>query len=280
MSRRDECDPPLEARVLRALDACRPTGNDRAQLPTDVTDAAAADPRYDAWLKQSAQFDAAVAATFRQVPVPAGLEARLALTLAAEELAESTDAPLTLLVARQAGTRTVSRRVWIAAAGVALAGTLSGRLWSWVFDRFFQSPPLALEQVRDQLLDFHKLTALDGVLIPSTEKHPHAPLISAALVPQIDPQWRALGERTILGYDVDAYELAPADAPRATYYKLRARRGAAPIAVAEISPPRHPGTTGGYTCAVWIEHDHYVALVVEGDEARYEKFLQPPPVVV
>lgn len=280
MSRQDDLDEPLDARVLRALDACRPTGNERRQLPADAAEALAADPRYETWLKQSTKFDAAVAAAFQQVPVPAGLEARLAAALATEELADSTTGPVTLPVASHAVPRTVSRRVWIAAAGVALAGTLSGRLWSWVLDRFFQSPPLALEQVRDQLLDFHKLTAHEGVLIPSTEKHPHGPLISAALVPQIDPLWRALGERTILGYDVDAYELAPPDAARATYYKLRARRGAAPIAVAETSPPRHPGTTGGYTCAVWIEHDHYVALVVEGDQTRYEKFLQPPPVVV
>jgi hypothetical protein len=276
-------DPrPLDPRLLEALDACRPATDDFADLSPQDRERFESDPRYASWLARSAEFDAAVARAYDDVPVPTGMSARLTVALTEADAAEAASAA-TVTPASVAAAPT-SRRRWMAAFGSALTATAAGAAFL-IWRNRQPREEMTREQFLDEMLVFHQRTAGEAggarILTQSGDEADRRLLeqlpLSRTVVPQDRVRWRKFDE-TSLGRSGIAYELARPGGPRAVLYVMADDRGLPIAELPKDEPDRAPATTGGCALGAWREAGRLAILVVDGDAGRYEQFLVRPQI--
>jgi hypothetical protein len=270
---------PFDVDLLHKLDACRPGHEDAAELLSESDRrVVAADPRYAERQRRTAAFDAAVARVYADVPVPVGVAERLQAALAAAADVESpivADSPAPPLPSR------FHRRRWLAAAGSALTATAAGwALFAWWRGRE-RDAYTTEELLHAALVRLRQTDAERNVAVPESKQAPPREFPrSAHVVPEAEPRWRRLEEPLVERAGV-AYELAPANAPRAVLYVLatRGEHGAPDLPPLPTDVPHTPSSTGGCALGAWREDDRLCVLVVDGDERRYRGFVERPQVV-
>jgi len=277
---------PLDAELLRRLDACRASTDDFAELLNAGDYAALADdPRYAEWYRRSAAFDMAVVDAMvddgaDQTPLPAGLFDRLQAALQADAAAtiEPTSSAASQHAEAVASPAGIDRRRWLVAAGSALSATAAGwALFAWLGNRGRE--PFSNEELLHDALALHRLAAArSGEAVPMSQQLPPTEFaFSSHVRPEVEPRWRLLAE-PLAGREGVAYELAAPHAPRAALYvaSRRGRLGAPALPALPADSGRAPSSTGGCSLGAWIEDDRLVVLVVEGDERRYRGFVERP----
>lgn len=272
--------PMHDPQILEALEACRPGKDDLSDLAMErLATAMAASPELDDLYERLQRLDAAVAAAFRDVPVPAGLQerilARLARTL--PTASEEAPAPAGELGATEAratspaggrpsGPTNCGRRrqlAWLAAAA-ALAASLLVALWvSW------GPTPLGDD------VDWNAAIVQFGADLQkgdfgsgqSAETAPSRFPLSLAVVPYPGITWRPV--RDFLGRSGIAYDLQDAWGLRATLYVVQAT-----ARLPDVPDAYQPLLATGH-CAVlaWQEGNLVYVLVVQGAGREYRRFL-------
>jgi len=243
-----------------ALEAC---GAD----PDDLNDPAvreavsrmSGDPAWRQAFERMQRFDAEMSMAFRDVPVPPGLAGRLVDNL---RPAAAESSPSAAVARSQPWLR---RAVLLAAATVAVTVTLS--FWqSWR-----NGPRYTLGgAVEEVVAFFHSDQAAPGFRLSDTPAPPGFRFSDGILVyPHV--RWRSV--KGLLHTDeAVAYELTTDDGHLARLYVLRQRVDDLPNA-----PPMRPArTTANCSVSVWRERGLVYLLVVRGDSAAYERFLNVP----
>jgi len=267
-------DQPIrDERILEAIEACRGGSDDVADeelafLAAELeADAELAD-LYD----RVQRTDEVLAAAFREVPVPEGLQQRLldrlAATRAADTLAaDSRKATAALAENRPAVAaarpRRFSRR-WLVAGGV-LTTTAAAVLVAVVVWMLNPGPrPYTKQMV---LEDAQRFFLDESRTLGPIRSYPDEP-------PPADYRIRPeqLGEllrwRPIAGFlDCDGVAY---DAPdgRATIYVVQRKIEHLPVQPPAGADP----TTGGVSASVWQQGDLLCVLVVDGDSDAYRRF--------
>lgn len=255
--------PVRDQRILEAMEACRAGSDDVADAAFSyLADAIAADPKLKDRYDRLQRLDARLAAGFRDVPVPDGLEGRLLERLAAARAAEfrSEQGQST----PQVGPRPTSgSRRWlvfaggasVAAAGLLAAVLISARGWNEYTEsqllvdaiEFFNSEPAGANR--------------SYVDRPWPDSYP----FSRDVLRVRGTRWRKI--RGFLGREGVAYDLPGPGRTRATLYVVRG-----PI---QGLPPRAPlapvHTTAGCSSAAWEADGLLYVLVIRG--GRYHDYV-------
>lgn len=270
-----ESQPIRDERILEAIEACRPGSDDVAEPALSYLAAAlAADPELENLYERLQQVDAMLAAGFRDVPVPEGLQQRLMERLAAAwaqqvdsaeeeqvpEIAKAT--PATAVVSAP---KRVSRR-WLLAGGGFAVGSAAALLVA-VAIGLFDSDGYDQQKVLDEAIQFCKSeTLLPGH--PLAEKTPPEDYpLSRAVARVRGVQWRSI--RNFLGCKGVAYDMW-VGGTQATLYVVNQ-----PVELPKrplLTPTR---ATGGYAASAWMEGGRLYVLVVRGNANAYSGFLAP-----
>lgn len=279
-------------RALEALEACR-SGHDELE-PEDrdfVARYFAANPEAKQEFRSRIRLDRRIAEAFQDVDLPGGLQERVIAALASGE--SEPEVPLSAVSAlggrvsadgvgdaEQAeappapmGRRTVSRR-WALLGG--LAATAAAVLLlavGWQLSRPVDYTgsdihALAIEYFVNEQNDRHPAESgrLLGEMAPPAD---YVPPADVRTTPRT--RWRSVAG--FLGHRAVAYDLASRGGHRATLYVVRLR-------VADDLPDAPPPTpvlrTGGCSTAAWASGQRLFVLVVGGDRADYQRFLNLP----
>lgn len=273
--------PMRDPRILEALEACRPGKDDLSDPAMErLATAMAASPELDDLYERLQRLDAALAAAFRDVPVPQGLQERIMERLAKASVgvfpqaAEPAEPQLGLPRADSAaaeaanlcGLARASRRRWLAGLGAAVAIAASFLLALWLN---WGPGPLGED------VDWSAAIARFGADLQSGDfgsgRSPDtAPArfpFSAAVVQYPGTTWRPV--RDFLGRSAIAYDLQDAWGLRATLYVVQA---AADLPdVPDLYQPLL--ATGQCALLAWREGNLVYVLVAQGASGEYRRFL-------
>lgn len=273
--------PMRDPRILEALEACRPGKDDLSDPAMErLATAMAASPELDDLYERLQRLDAALAAAFRDVPVPQGLQQRIVERLAKASLGVSPQAakpadpqvgsPRAESAAAEAanpcGLARASRRRWLAGLGavVVIAASLLLAAWlNWgpwpLGDDVDWSAAIARFGADLQSGDFGSGR--------SAETAPARFPFSAAVVQYPGTTWRPV--RDFLGRSAIAYDLQDAWGLRATLYVVQA---AADLPdVPDLYQPLL--ATGQCALLAWREGNLVYVLVAQGGGGEYRRFL-------
>ena len=249
--------------VYHGIESCRP-GSDDLQLPemSHVANAIAADPALEECYHDVQEWDTNVAAAFRDVPAPEGLQERLLAALAEQRLdVDEKPEPPAKTVSRRDDS---SRRLWIGgalAASLLIALGVSATVWNW-------STPVAVETWVATVTELH------GSL-PDAWK-------TAEAAPSDRPSFARLQrDVSVLGWmpikskfdsSAVAYRL---EHPRGATATLFVFRPAAIDPNLPLAPPAEPSQRNSrLTTGVWTSDGLVYALVVDGGREQYQGFLR------
>ena len=264
---KDEAIPP--ERILEAIEACRPQGDDMSDpMLGPLAEQLAGRPEWEEILRRSRRLDTVLVDVFRDVPVPDELEQRILERLAsAVSVAGCPPEPATAVVVRR---RRPARRWWWLLAGSAVAACVL----VVVFVRM-QSPG-----------DYGKAEVLDVAMAffdeGATQSDPLAPErrpavladypISRDVLQPPGTRWRAI--RGFLDRRGVAYDMKGWGGRRATLVVVHYRRAIAGLP--SKPPPRPLRTTGGQSAVAWQTDGLLYVLVVDGRQHVYRRFLNLP----
>ena len=247
-------DQPIhDERLLEAIEACRPGSDDVADPALSyLADALAADPELEKLYQRLQQVDATLAGLFRDVPVPEGLQERLAARI---EPAPS--------VVREPSR--FSRRRMLTGGLVGAAVVFISAVCLYVMR---PSPSYTPAMVLGQAIDVFTSPAGATAEFPNKGVSANHPITSAVAAP-LKPRWRPI--RDFLGRRGVAYDLT-IGASRAVLYVFNSPvKGLSPN-----RPTKSQHTTQGCAAAAWIEGERMYVLVVEDDRPQVFKiFLRP-----
>lgn len=280
--RPDERARPDEERLLEAIDACRPGGNDH-ELPETafLGELFERDHASRELFARLQQFDASIDAAMHRVAVPRGLEHRLLAALSAtreearsDAVSAALDSPAPAAEDDAAPTvapiprRRTSRRVWIA-SGVATAAALLVAYWFWPANEYTYEGVLAFGQ------EFFAADAQQrgSGVSPTVKAPPKGYRLSRFVNPHSSPKWRYV--KGFLGRNGVAYDLELGNV-RATLYVVKVAgtpKSPHVLPGAGQSPIRHPASSGQNPTDAWIENGFLYVLVVEGSEDDYQQFI-------
>jgi hypothetical protein len=288
----DDAQLPSESGAVPALiaiDACRPDSADfERELPPENSAAIRHDKRLTDRYRAVQKFDRKVAAAFRSVPVPMGLEAKLLAAIAEQQAEqdsvrglESTGpvelatppAPYHSAPVESRSLRSTRRR-WLQIAGGAIASTAAGVGFLW-WRQSNDVPPLTLEDVLDRALAFHlsrEGRVGESVLVSRVAAPADFPRSDLIVGLRSVPRWQHLDGR-FLGRAGVVYDLIGAEQQRASLYVLAS--DGRPEIPSLPDRPYKLHTTGGYTIDGWREKGRIQLLVVEGDADRFRNLLTP-----
>jgi len=248
--------PIRDERILHAIEACRPGSDDVADPALEFLAAELdADPQLAELYDRLQQLDSKLAAAFREVPVPEGLEQRLLDRLATAEAAS----PVSPRPKR------VSRR-WL------LAGSAAVTVAAAVLVAVGIGIPGPDDDGEQAVLDegirfFNKESAELGVLLADKAPPSGYPISRAVLrLPEI--RWRRI--EGFAGRNGVAYDLSRGGV-RATLHVVKPQVAGLPTR-APASPMR---STGQRSASAWNEGGVLYVLVVHGDARTYRGFLAP-----
>jgi hypothetical protein len=264
--------------LLEAMDACRP-GSDDLRLPemAPLADQLASDQVSSWTFSRIQRINRRIAATTREVPVPAGLAGRI---LASLQMTSENGPPVEVAPANvgderptpappdTSKRRRIGRRGWsIVAAAACLVAAFSIAFW-----------PRPSELTRQQLLNDSSewarqlwngpthWTAL-GAGERELPKYPLPVVLAASAT-----YWADAGGMVDL--NAVAYDLSSGGGPRAVLFVIREDE-----IDADATPPNSPqSSTGGLMIGCWQSQGLVYVLVVEGDERTYKSLLKPVPV--
>ena len=209
------------------------------------------------------QVDARLTAVFRDVPTPEGLADRLLDRLAIDRAASPRDFQETPAAGRAGKTR--SRR-WLLVGGsvLAVAAAVLAAVWLGAnrLDR------LSEQAVLDLAIRSLDVSGKGGQLLTAKsapEEYPFSQLVSKTR----SVTWRRVDD--FLGRRGVVYNMAARDGTRANLYVI-----AGEVEGLGGSPARHPFTTAGCCASAWREGNLAYVLVVHGNQAAYEGFLNLP----
>lgn len=212
--------------------------------------------------------DDRLAAAFRDVPIPPGLAQRLLDRLAVERNTEqiAPDDILQLTYSTHLSSR-FSRR-WLLVGGGLL--TVAASLLIAVWLGAGQTDGLSEQFVLDEAIRaFDVVIAPRGQLV--SERLPPAGYpFSSAVLQARGTSWRPLDE--FLGRRGVVYELLGRAGARAALYVVAADD----TPWCGDAPAVRPFTTGGYCASAWQEGGLLYVLVVQGDPATYNGYLNLP----
>ncbi len=273
--------PMLDPQILEALEACTRQKDDLSDPAMErLLTALAASPELDDLYERLQRLDAALAAAFRDVPVPPGLQqrilARLAQTLpvasqAADSLTEHHPTPPLRppagnIASPLASSANPHRRRWMTwlAAAVGIAASLLLAVWlGW--------GPAPLGDDVDWNAAILRFGAdLQNGQFGSGQPADTAPRrfpLSLAVVPYPGITWRPVHD--FLGRSAVAYDLQDAWGLRATLYVVHAAAN-----LPEAPDLYQPILATGH-CAVlaWQEGNLVYVLVVQGAGGEFRRFL-------
>lgn len=296
-----ESSPIRDPRILEALEACRPGSEDiRDPVMEPLARQLGVFPELAALYERLQQTDRAIAEAFRDVPVPAGLAARVLTQMAAapallEELlsmpppgaspgiagngrggTESLAPPVAPVPspALREGTRPMRadrrgwpRRGWLFASGALVVAA------SVLVAVFLNAPKpdrVSTEEVLNKAIAFFDNDARESGLPLGFGHVPPAgyPLSPALPTRTCQVRWRWVdGFLDLRGV---AYDFKAPGGISATVYVVKR-----PLLGLGSSPPAVPMlATGRRATAVWQEGDLVYVLVVEGESREYERFFQ------
>ncbi len=253
-------DPIDDARVIEALEACRPGSNDCAAPELNLESLLASDARLRQVYQRLQRADTQFRAAIGEVPVPERLAERILARLAAEQQVPPLPNP-----AR------ARRRWWIAATGIAaVAASLFTAFWLGLSETYPRDEAGVLAAVLQQFVLEVDADLAEGRLGAESEPPAGFPMSRAvARLPEL--RWRVV--RGLLGRRAVAYDLLGPENRRATLYVLPA--GTAHTA--RTRPPTNPmQSTGGLCASVWREGDRLYVLVVHGDAPAYRRLIYAP----
>jgi len=278
--------PIRDPRILEALEACRPGKDDLSDPAMErLATAMAASPELDDLYERLQRLDAALAAAFRDVPVPRGLQERILARLAQAVPAASgeTSGPAVppeasspeVSVCVSAGSPAantaaiapgIRRRRWIAWLGAAAAVAASLLVAVWLD---WGPGPLGED------VDWNAAIVRFGADLQngdfgsgrSAETAPSQYPLSLAIVPYPGTTWRPVQD--FLGRSGIAYDLQDAWGFRATLYVVQA------TAHLPDAPDLYQPVLATGQCAVlaWQEGNLVYVLVVQGAGGEYRRFL-------
>jgi hypothetical protein len=269
-------DASNKTKLLTAIEACRP-GSDDVALPemSQLADAMSSDPEIVDRYERTQSSDAALAAAFREVELPTGLEDRLRAALesqgeiASEDQAKSDhDTPSS---SKSLAPQQPSRR-WMLAGGLAACALMAAGIGLTLTD---WSSPAGREELASAAVDLHQQLTPDDWRFDTPA-----------------PTDRPAFDR--LQRDVIAGGWAPVDVAgdsRGIAYRFTHRRGATatlfvfrPGAIdpnLPLAPPLDPARpTSRVTAGVWTNGTLVYALVVDGGIQQYQSFIRSNSVAI
>ena len=269
-----DSQPIRNERILEAIEACRPGSDDVADPALAyLADQLAIDPELADLYERLQQVDGKLAAGFRDVPVPEGLEQRLLERLAAggssqgapgepEDLTEpAADEPAAAVLPKP---KLLSRR-WALLAGGMFASTTALLIAVWMGNRSVDYTPAKVERLA---IEAFQADWADKDWPDGGEWGP-SPEFRYVLPP---PQVRKRSVR-FLGRGAVAYDMMNLAGRPATLYVV----DCTVAGLTRTSPPRNSSlSTGGYSTSAWMENGRLYVLVVDGDEQTYRGFLLLP----
>lgn len=271
--------PTDDARLVEAMEACRP-GSDDLSDPglASLAERLAAGGELKDMFDRLQQVDGSLGEAFRDVPVPDGLADRIAARLSAtgEAPAASSDerdiggaAPSSPIAEADKRPRRLSRG-WLLGAAGSVAVMAASVVVAIVVLRPTSSTLTASEVWDGAIVFFVDDKDKDGKLVAETappEDYPAAPDLEPSLLPAM--RWRRVGD--FLGLEGVAYDLRrPGGAPRATLYVLKCQ-----VPGLGAEPPLKPSrTTRNCSVGAWQTDGLLYVLVVEGGRRVYEDFLR------
>lgn len=270
-----------ERRLLDRMEACRPHGADlddpaMAELAARLTESRQWQDAFDRLQK----LDVMLAGAFHDVPVPADeaerILARLAETAAQDPAQQSPLGQVVQAVVTEAGvvaadaqphaaTRRFRRGLWgaVAAVGVGLAAALALLLSP-------RPEPYTANAVLENAVSFfNNETPVPGQLIAEAappSSWPYSPAVQA----YSSARWRKVDG--FLGTSGVAYDLTTPAGVHATLYVVKRT-------VADLGDalPLRPALESANCCvSAWQDRSLLYVLVVRGDAAAYESFLDVP----
>jgi hypothetical protein len=275
-----QSQPIRDERILEALEACRPAGDDLSQpAMADLADQLATDPELRRLYEGLRRVDAQLVVAFQDVPVPEGLAQRIldrlatasaheAAATAAQQVSEAsevTDAPPVAQVPARP-TRTSRRRLLAAAGLLSTSAVLLVAALIYVNSRSVYDEPTVLREAVDF---FSSEVSRPGRLL-SEDDPPEDYPISREVRRLPGTRWREVSG--FLGRKGIAYDLpGPGDTVRATLYVVK-------LSVKDLNnsaPPLLPRDTSGYCTAAWQSGKLLYVLVVRGGKRDYDDCLAP-----
>jgi len=268
-------DQPIrDERILEAIEACRSGSDDMADGELAFLAAELEANRELAELYDRVQrTDEVLAAAFRDVPVPDGLQQRLldrlAAARAADALAEDSQKATTALAEDRPAvgsprTRRFSRR-WLI-TGAALTTTAAAVLVAVVAWMLTHGPePYTKQMVLEDAQRFfiEESRALGPVRTYPDESPPADYQIRPEQLGRM-LRWRPISG--FLGCEGVAYDV---QGGRATIYVVKLTiDDRLPVQ----PPPSADPTTGGVSASVWQQGELLCVLVVDGDSDAYHRF--------
>jgi hypothetical protein len=243
-----------QERLEQLIDACRPGRNDlREPELAALADRLARDAETAAAFERSQRFDAAVAAAFRDAPVPSGLEERLLEAVGAKVVAAT---PAQIVAPVQGRRRQISRRwFWGSAAAVA-AAVMVASLVGYFRTTTVVTPSELVAQTQDMLrdVDFRNPRAWKPVTGDDLARFPGR-YIHGRSGPDL---WRSID--TNLDRRAVVYRIPVRN--KSAY--LFAIKGSSVGLTGAPSTPL-PGATGGWKMAAWTSGGLIYVLAFEDD---------------
>jgi hypothetical protein len=238
-------------------------------LPGNAKPPSAADsPVADSAGPFSMGWDHSLAAALHDVPLPAGLSARLLARL--PEPAAPADGRSAV---RPAG-RAAGRRRWLQVAAASLACAASVTVAVLFFNQ--STTELSGESVMESVRNWHKHQP--AMLEPLRHEAPPEDYSPGSFVmPDCVVGWRPL-PAPLLGRQGVAYQLVGPRQNRATLYVLDfdGPRSAPRLLLNTTSPLENLLTTDGQTSSTWTDGVRLYVLVSDGDEQDFRALVRAP----
>lgn len=266
----------IDPRTLEGIEACRPGSDDlqSAEL-AEIARRVQEDPQARAAYAGLQKWDAAVASTMEQVPVPAGLAARITARLSASTAGTGLD---DVLLAAQSQTADASATVEPSGRHAAPADSAQARR-KWLIGAAAVATTAAIAISVAQYLNTSSDTPLETM--------------ADAWLTQLQPKWQSMAQApkefavpgTITVEAVGWQNIGQFAGMHGAAYKLvHPTAGAAKLFVVRLSnktglpatPPAKPQfTTGGRSIGYWQSGKLVYVLVVDGNEHNYRAFVNP-----
>jgi hypothetical protein len=253
-------------RLWEAMESCR-FGTDDLGDPefADLSAQLARDPELFAKFERLQEADRAVKAAFVNVPVPAGLTARISLRLVASEDSRTAHLPA---AAETTAPRFSRRRLLVGFTALAAAAGLLAAVWIETHRPRQETPASVLDEALDcfgresQNQPGGELVSL----VPPPAEFPFPVRHDIVHLRDDQVRWRRIDK--FLGGSAVAYDL-PAIGGRATLYVINRTVPGLPAC-----PPDSPNlSTGGRSAAAWQSGETLYVLVVDGDAGSYSRYL-------
>ena len=256
-------------RIRELIDACRPGQDDLAQPEFQLLAARInTDRRLKEQLERSQQLDSAIASTFQDVEIPAGLADRLLDALAVQgggqPLVGDGDDPVV---------RRSTRRHCFTPARLAICGGIvaAAAMVVLVFAQFASRDSITTKQLADDALRWTDSAEMapNGWLDLKgrvSRRYPFNLPRNAQLGPPL--KWQTVGKSVAACYDLQARDgggpayLIVVPNKKVTGFPVR---------------PRLVHKTGGRCVAVWTANGHLYALVFEGKARRFDQLIPAMP---